>query len=184
MRREPKHQSGNTLLVIAIVLMVGLGGAIYMNESRKAAATQKAQREADLKAQQDRAEREREALRKAAEDAKAKDILVTTLKSVDEVMARWNDAAALAGNTSRMALSTPLAALQAVKRDAAALTVPPCLTEGKAAMVKGMELMLEGYLEFMANTAKMGDILARAKFEEAKPEFDRYKAARAACPSP
>lgn len=184
MKKAREHQAGNTLLIIAIAIVVGLGGAIYMNESRKAAATQKAQREAELKAQQDRAEREREALRKAAEDAKAKDILATSLKSADDVMARWNDASALAGNTARMALSTPLAALQAVKRDAMTLTVPPCLSEGKVAMVKGMELTLEGYLEFLANTAKMGDILASAKFSEAKPYFDRYKAARSACPTP
>lgn len=184
MQRTANRQAGNIFLIIAIVIIIGLGGAIYFNESRKAAATQKAQREAESKAQQDRAEREREALRKAAEDAKAKDILASSLKNADDVMARWNDAATLAGNTARMALSTPLAALQSIKRDAAALTVPPCLSEGKDAMIKGMELTLDGYLAFMANTAKLGDVLAQAKFEEAKPEFDRYKAARSACPSP
>lgn len=184
MQRGLKHQTGKTLLIIAVLLVLGIGFTVYKNESRKAAAIQQAQREADLKAQQTRADQEREALKKAAEEAKAKDILATALKSADDLMARWDDASTVASSTARMSLSGTVANLQAIKRDATALTVPPCLTEGKAELIKGMELMLEGYLEFMANTGKLGGVLAASKFDEAKPHIDSYKTARSACPTP
>ncbi len=184
MQREHERQTGKTLLIIAVLLVLGIGFTVYKNESRKAAATQQAQREAEVKAQQSRADQEREALKKAAEEAKAKDILSTTLKSADDVMSRWDDAVTIATSTARMSLSTPIANLQAIKRDATALTVPPCLAAGKTALIKGMELMLEGYLEFMANTGKLGSVIAASKFDEAKPHIDNYKAARSACPTP
>lgn len=184
MQREHRGQAGKTLLIVAVLLVLVIGFSIYKNESRKAAVTEKAQREADLKAQQTRADQEREALKKAAEDAKAKDILATALKGADDVMARWDDAVTIATNTARMSLSTPISNLQAIKRDAAALTVPPCLAAGKAELLKGMELMLEGYLEFMANTGKVGGVIAASKFDQAKPHIDNYKADRRSCPTP
>lgn len=184
MQREHERQTGKTLLIIAVLLVLGIGFGVYKNESRKAAAVKQAQREADLKAQQTRADQEREALKKAAEEAKAKDILASALKSADEIMARWDDANTVATNTARMSLSTPVTNLQAIKRDATALTVPPCLANGKAELIKGMELMLEGYLEFMANTGKLGGVLAASKFDQAKPHIESYKADRNACPKP
>ncbi len=193
MQREPKPQGGKTLIIILALVVAGVGAAIYQNETRRTAQQQAAQREADQakaneeaqrKANESRAAQEREAMQKAAEAAKSNDILANALKAADEVYVRWQDAATIASSTSRMALSTSIASLQVVKRDAAALTVPPCLSAGKTELLKGMELTVEGYLEFLANTAKLGSVMALSKFEAAKPHFDNYLADRKLCPSP
>ncbi len=178
------------LLVILAVLVLAIGAAIYKNESRKTAALQAAQRaaavakEAELKQQQARADAERAALEKAQDEAKAKDALAQALKVVDDLYARWQDASNVAGTTSRIALSAPVANMQAIKRDAENLEVPPCLAAGKTEMVKGMQLTIEGYLEFMANTEKQGDMKLYFKFEAAKPHFVNFNADRQLCPKP
>lgn len=193
MQRELKPQGGKTLIIILVLVVAGVGAAIYKNETRRTAQQKAAQLEADQvrakeeaqrRANESRAAQEREAMQKAADAAKSNDILANALKAADDIYVRWQDAATIASNTSRMALSTPIASLQTVKRDAAALSVPPCLAAGKNELLKGMELTVEGYLEFLANTAKLGNVMALSKFEAAKPHFDSYLADRKLCPSP
>lgn len=112
------------LLVVLAVLVLAIGAAIYKNGSRKTAALEAAQRaaaaakEAELKQQQARADAERAALEKAQEEAKAKDALALALKAVDDLYVRWQDASTVAGTTSRIALSMPVATMQAIKREA------------------------------------------------------------------
>lgn len=178
------------LLVVLAVLVLAIGAAIYKNGSRKTAALEAAQRaaatakEAELKQQQARADAERAALEKAQEEAKAKDALALALKAVDDLYVRWQDASTVAGTTSRIALSMPVATMQAIKREVENLIVPPCLAAGKTELVKGMQATIDGYLAFMLNTEKQGGMKLYLKFEEAKPHFVNFSADRQLCPKP
>lgn len=184
------RERGRVLVVVLAVLVLAIGAAIYKNESRKTAALEAVQRaaaaakQAELQQQQARADAERAALVKAQDEAKTKDALAQAFKAVDDLYVRWQDASTVAGTTSRIALSTPVANMQSIKRDAENLAVPPCLAAGKSEMVKGMQLTIEGYLEFMANTEKQGDMKLYLKFEAAKPHFVNFSADRQLCPKP
>ncbi|MVT28776.1 hypothetical protein GO496_10580 [Acidovorax citrulli] len=73
-----------------------------------------------------RVDEERKALeqRKAQEQAQ-KDALASSLKAMDTLVARWDDAVKVASTTGRIALSGPVATLQAIRRETEGVTVPP-----------------------------------------------------------
>lgn len=185
-----KGQKGSVVVGLLLILLVGIGLAVYTVESRKSARRAEEQKvaQAAARAKQEevnRAKIEREALERQAAEAKEKesDALAAALKRADETMLRWEDAVRIADSTSRGALSGPLAQLQSVRRDAQALTVPPCLLQGKTDLVKGMDLIIDGYLAFLVNRDKLGSVMAIAKFDEAKPFIDRFKTDRNLCPA-
>lgn len=191
MKHHSHVQNGLSLIaVILVVAVLGMGAAIYLNERGKSAEREARQKEiavqrAEEAAQNQRAEVERSALEKqAAQAAKPADPLAASLKAADDLYLRWQDAREVATSSSRMALSGPLATLQAVRRDAKELTVPPCLDRGKEELLAGMDLTIEGVLVFMQNPAKMGDLLAQEKFLDAGKRFQNYRADRSMCPSP
>lgn len=179
-------QSGKVVLVGLVLVAVGMAVAIYVYETRrqeKLRAAAEAEQKTTLAQQRAKLDEERRALQAKAAQAQRVDALQDALKKFDDLLARWEDATRVAGTTGRISLSAPVATLQSVRRDAQALLVPNCLEGGHAALVEGMGLTVDGYLAFMANTDKLGEVRAVAKFSDAKPLFDRYKAERAACPS-
>lgn len=182
-------QSGRVLLVLLALLCAGGAIAFYKNETRKAeqrrpAPTSASEESVRARENDRRAAEEREQLQRQAERAQQSDLLASSLKAADGLLARWEDAVRVAETTGRGALSGPVATLQAIKRDAQSLEVPPCLAQGKSELVAGMSLSVDAYLEFMANTAKLGSVVAAQKLEEARPHFERYKADRSMCPNP
>lgn len=194
MQRNPKNDAGRALpiiIVIMVLLAIGIGVGIYKTKSRttyqqqaqREAIAAKERQEADQKINLARAAQEREALQKATEAAKSKDILVDALKDADSLLARWEDAVTIANSTARMSLSAPVSNLQGIKREATSLAVPPCLQTGKDRLLEGMGLTVDGYLAFMLNTAKLGEVAAMSKFEEAKPHFESFRADRKLCPT-
>lgn len=192
MNQRYRNEGGRSLVaVVLIALVLAMGIAIFVKERSRSAErdakqsgliSQRAEEEAKAK----RAEEERQALEKQAALAAAKrpDPLATSLKSVDDTYARWQDARNVAGSTSRMALSGPLATLQAIRRDAKELTVPPCLERGKTELISGMDFTIDGILVFMQNPAKLGDVLAQEKFESASKHYEAFQMDRAMCPKP
>lgn len=178
------------VVVVLLALVLVMAATIFGMESRKSDQRKEAARQAQMerdardKAARDnqrRAQTEREALEKAAA-AKTPDVLSSSLKAVDDVMARWTDAVKVADSTSRGSLSGPLLQLQAVRREARDLTVPPCLTTGQAELVKGMDLTIQGFLDFMGNKGDLASKLAQISLEAAAPHFERYRADRSMCP--
>ncbi len=156
-------------------------------ESARAVAAQRAEVERVAKERKELEERQARE-RKAVEDRQAqekeqKDALASSLKDVDSMVRRWDDAVKLAGTTGRINLSGPVSTLQAVKRDAEQLVVPPCLDTGKAELVKSMSQTIEGFLVFMRNELKLGETLAQIHFDEAKTAMSAFQRARASCPA-
>lgn len=65
------------------------------------------------------------------------------------VYRRWVDAERLASSTARVALAGPVASMQAVQREAEALTVPACLTDARRALVDLTTQSTTALIEFM-----------------------------------
>jgi hypothetical protein len=87
------------------------------------------------------------------------------------VAQRWDDAAALAGNTPRMQLATQIAALQEIKREADVLELPACASDAKAALSRSMQATIEGYLAFLAQSP---DTTVQAAFGRARTEMTYF----------
>ncbi len=179
-------QRGYVVWVVLLALAVAVIGAWRYSEhrSRERVAAQQAQEEAEKRAQQARVDEERKVLeqRKAQEQAQ-KDALASSLKAMDTLVARWDDAVKVASTTGRIALSGPVATLQAIKRDTEGVTVPPCLDAGKAGLLRSMSSTEKGFLTFMRNELNIGSALSQSDFDEAAAAMEIYKRGRAACPA-
>lgn len=181
-RRElkPRHglQQGYVVWVILVALAAMVLGAWQYNEHRSKQRLAEAQ-----KVEQNRIEQERKAIEERLAKEKAqRDALTVAMKAVDDLVARWEDAIKLASTTSRISLSGPVASLQSIKRDAEQLTVPPCLDQGKVELVRSMSSTEKGFLVFMRNELRLGDVLAQGDFEEAAKAMDAFKKNRSDCP--
>lgn len=90
--------------------------------------------------------------------------------AIQSVASRWDDANALAGRTSRIALAGPVAELQSLRREVESTPVPACLALAKIHLTSAMDYTIQGYLEFMSDQSgrgalgaadsKMGDFVA------------------------
>jgi ATP-dependent 26S proteasome regulatory subunit len=187
MKDAMQRQRGYILwaLLLGITLLIGGAWKYRQVQSEKRLQAQHAEA---LRTQQERETRlqaERTELENRLEKEKEqRDALTTSLAAVDAVLARWDDAVKVAGTTSRIALGPQVAALQAIKREAEQLTVPPCLDKGKSDLVQAMNSTVDGFLTFMRNELKMGEQLAKIDFDAAAMHMAKYKADRAGCPAP
>ena len=171
--KSTSQQRGSVWVIVLVLVAVVIGAWQY---SEHKAATRRA-----VEAQQ-KMDAERVALEKRLAEEKAKkDVLVTSSKALDAVLARWDDTVKLAGTTGRIALSTPVATLQEIRRDAAALTVPPCMDQAKEKLVASMQGTIDGFIAFMRNDLKMGDVFAQEKFTQAATDFAAFKDGRSSC---
>jgi hypothetical protein len=84
----------------------------------------------------------------------------------------WDDALKLATQTSRGQLADQIAALQAIKRKADAITVPECAVIAHEHLVKSMNASIDSLLDFMS---QKDELLVAAKIEEATNEMAAYK---------
>lgn len=66
-----------------------------------------------------------------------------------EIYRRWIDAERLAGATGRIALATPVAALQALQREAESVRVPACVASAKANLTKLIATSVDVHIRFM-----------------------------------
>ncbi len=73
------------------------------------------------------------------------------MEAAESVFEKWDDAIALASNTSRGDLSGPIASLQEIKREAGDLDAPACSENVGESLVTLMESFIEGFLSFMAD---------------------------------
>lgn len=195
--RSRHRQRGHLFLKVAAAAVVLLGVMIFFQERSRAEKKvvnlelqqqEDAKRQAKAKQSEDeqKAKREREALEEQANKAKKgqNDPLAQALKRFDDLDARFTDARKVAESTSRIALSQPVAALQALQREASDLQAPPCLEQGKTSLVQAMKETVDGYLVFMQNPAKMGAELAQTHLTTAETMLETYHKARATCPMP
>lgn len=183
MGERTRSQKGSVWVILLVLAALVLGAWQYSEHKaeQKRAAREAAENEAQ---QRERAAREAERLelekRLAAEKAKS-DALVTANKALDALLIRWDDALKVAHSTGRIALATPVASLQGLRREAAELTVSPCMDPAKALLEKSMQNTVDGFIVFMRNELKIGDVLAQGNFEDAAAQFTAFKQARAQC---
>lgn len=184
-RKARQHGFGFLhILLIIVVLVVGAG--FWKNQSRKAAITNagevrrsdEAQLEAQLRAKkQDQEKLALDERLKNERDKSSYDKSVASLRAIND---KWADAFRLTASTARISLSPQIASLQAIKREAEALILPPCLESARSRMSAGMDLGIEGFMTFMSDT-KYGNIRSEPFFDGAKNAFDEYKEQSAAC---
>lgn len=101
-------------------------------------------------------------------------------KEVQEVhnhMRQFDDASALAGSIPREQLSTSIADLQRIRREAQDEEIPACLTRLKEIEVQHMNAVIETLLAFMRGTDQQtldqGITLARQQHDEYLLEYAR-----------
>lgn len=179
------RQRGYALLAVAgLLVCLLLAWGLY----RKHQITQQQDRVRVAQAQAQateahRKDQERKALEaRQAQAQQQQDALAASYKALDQAVGRWDDAVRVAGATGRIALAGPVATLQAIHRETGQIAVPPCLDQGKAALVKSMESTVDGFVIFMRNDLKLGDVLAGASFEEARKARQDYDQGRGQCP--
>ncbi|HCU57456.1 MAG TPA: hypothetical protein DF984_04395 [Anaerolineaceae bacterium] len=86
-------------------------------------------------------------------------------ESIDQLMLLHDafvDYYNVAGATGRAYLAPPVLAMQEVKQEVSALTVPTCLEVAKDNLIKGMDYNVDGYLAFMKEE---GNIAINEEFE-------------------
>lgn len=91
------------------------------------------------------------------------------LAQLEALFLEWSDAATVARNTGRLALSGPVATLQEIRRRAVALDVPPCVAGAHRALIAGMNATLEGFVAFMAQADAAR---VNAAFDQARVAFE------------
>jgi len=177
-----KKQHGNVLLIL-IVALVLLVASAYWYRSKKTAAKAEAARieEVAKKAEEAKAQSEIKALQQQIDAAKIKNVLEISIKSTTDLYAKWKDGIEVAQRTSRVGLATPVATLQALRREAEGLIVPDCLKNGKANLLEAMKLEIDGFLAFMGDTT-MGKYVAQANSEAAAKLLVGFEADISMCP--
>lgn len=173
MKREVR-EGGYALWVILVVCLLAIGGAKWWHDrSKQQRLDEAAARERNITAQRVAEERKaREELqaterrdyeqRLAAERARSEyDRAADAFRAVQT---RWAEAHRVAGVTARVALAGPVATLQEVRRDAAALVLPTCLQGAQKKLLEGMQWQLDGYIAFMSD-ADIGKTLAQGSFK-------------------
>jgi hypothetical protein len=155
------------------ILLVGGGGWLYYRQEVERNRIEEAAIAA-LKAEQ-RAEAERREIERL--EAQRIQQAKASLASIEE---RWRDAFGIARVASRIALPGPVASLQAIRREAQALDVPPCLLVARAHLVDGMTEAIRGFTTFMGDL-QIGGISAHFALQAANKKFDASRQALGNC---
>jgi hypothetical protein len=86
----------------------------------------------------------------ASAEADCRTQLQPYAQQINPLVTEWQDALKLAGSTPRASLSPQIASLQAIRRKADAVAPPDCAKAAHAQLVKGMDLGIQGFLDFLA----------------------------------
>lgn len=182
-----ERKTRGSVVLIMLLVLIGLAGASWIYSRHRAEAKRSAleqQQRAEQLIEAQKQDDERKELEKRVAQAKQQqDALKASASEIDAVLLRWEDATKVALTSSRIALSGPVAALQAVRREADQLTVPPCMDQAKVALVTSMNSTIQGFLVFMRNELKIGDTLAQIDFDAAAKHMASFRESRNACPN-
>lgn len=93
-------------------------------------------------------------------------------KPLLDLYRRWADAERLALATGRIALSGPVAAMQAIQREAEAMTSPPCLEPARKSLVELTKKSSDGLIQFMSKDGLEGMVYTIVDRRKLIPEFE------------
>lgn len=98
--------------------------------------------------------------------------VATARARLEDLDGRFEDAERLASVTSRIALAGPVSKLQEIKREAATASLPPCLRRAQYLLTKRMDLVLSGFMLFMADSdSGVASALANETARGAREDF-------------
>lgn len=86
---------------------------------------------------------------------------------------RWADAEKLALSTGRIALAGPVATMQAIQREAEAMTPPTCLAESHKLLVSLAKKSTEGLIKFMGKDELGGMVYNVVERRNMVPAFEQ-----------
>ncbi len=206
MKGTKRRQRGVVIWVVLALLVAGVGVAWKLDSSRREAAAEASRKQAEQERLQAEAERQRaeqeqqraelerqraEAERRAAEqqaqeqqaatEKAQRDAVQAAQAALDATVRKWVDAVRVADTTGRIALAGPVSTMQAIRREAASISVPACLIPARTLLVRAMDATVNGYLAFMSNESGMGRENSRGEFRAADIALAAYREARAAC---
>lgn len=102
------------------------------------------------------------------------------LDQIQPIARQWDDATALAGQTSRVSLAPQVDKLQAIRRQTQELMPPECAKDVQANLVASMDATIQGFIDFLGQKS---DSVVSASFTRAKASMDKFGASIAALPS-
>lgn len=103
------------------------------------------------------------------------------IAQLNSLAERFIDLNQVAAGTARIALPQVIQQMQALRREAAAITVHTCLRPGAASMASGIAEMINGYLSFMQSRGDSANTQATQHFEQGRAKLDQYVTQRNAC---
>lgn len=185
-RFQNKQRGFNVLLVLAALIALLVGAGFWKHQQQKAAELATAQQRQAEANQQAEADRQRKiAAEKVAFEAQLatenrKSAFDNAIAALNAQYMKWQDASRLAGTTARIALSQPVANLQAIKQETSALQVPGCLGAARIRLIGGMDLTIEGFMKFMVDK-KSGEVSSGIYFDLAKVAFSDFESSAKSC---
>lgn len=173
-------QNKNILIYVALAILVTIGVSVWVHESHKKQRLEQiaiAERKRLDEEQAKQLERDQLAANALAEQQRIRNQFEADDKVLADLGQRWSDAYQLCTQTSRIALSTPMASLQQLKREAIALQLGPCMTNARNELVLSMGKTIEAFLVFMGESKSDTSAL----FNAAKTQLDSYLDRRRSC---
>jgi hypothetical protein len=163
-------------VVVALVLLI-----VNADKSQPPAVKSDAELRAEAEvARQKQVAQQQEEFNRAQADAEAKSAYDRAVASLNDIHARFTDTKRIAGATSRIALSGPVASLQALSREAKALDLPPCLADARESLALAIDQSVEGSLMFMTNEKGQEPVMV-AMFVSSDNTTKMYERKMAAC---
>lgn len=171
-----RQQSGVSLVSLLLIVATLIAGAVWWKREQSAKQKAVALAEYTLQAEQRRASERKvaEEARLAEEKAEADNrhqadqLRAETEKAflaLADATAKFNDGVKLAKSTARIALSSPVAALQKIMRETETLAVPTCFAAPQRKLVEGMAKYIDAFLLFMSDP-KLGEFKAILKMDD------------------
>lgn len=108
----------------------------------------------------------------------------TFIQNVDNLLSRFDDVELRAESTSRIALSPVVGDMQSLRQEAEALEPPACAERTHELLGEYMQLVIEGYLAFMAQESETSVIITLGKAESRRDVFDANYERLQATPTP
>jgi hypothetical protein len=92
---------------------------------------------------------------------------------VGPLLTEWQDAVKLAGSAPRVSLATQIASLQEIRRRTATTVPPDCAKEAHGHLVKGMDLGIQSFLDFLTQKPQTA---VNQEFTDAATELATFSA--------
>lgn len=177
-----------TLITIAAAVLAGLY-FYHDTQTRQAerTAAQQAAKRADAAPRAPSAAEIRDndaknrAYAKKLEDDYYRTEISRGILQLNDIASRFNDINQVASATARIALPQLIQQMQAMRREAAAITPHQCLRPAATSLTAGISSVINGYLSFMQSGSAADNNQTKQHLESAQAALGQYIKQRDAC---